>query len=61
MSANELVFANRHASRYFLYRLYDYLDAANTANCFLLQGDPATTQVLQMTPTAYKVAIRSGS
>lgn len=59
ISASELIFASRHSSNYYLYRLYDYIDISDSAKYFVLKGDLRERASLQLVPTHYKVSIRA--
>lgn len=59
LSANEISFAKQHPGSYHIYRVFDYDDDTNTAQCFVLSGDPTTAADLTLTPATFKASIRT--
>lgn len=56
LSANEISFAKQHPGSYFIYRVFEYNDETNTAQCFVLGGDPTEASNLSLAPTALSLA-----
>lgn len=59
ISASELIFSSVHADRYYLYRLFDYVDSTDSAKYFVVKGDIRNSAHLRLVPTNYKVAIQA--
>lgn len=60
LSANEISFAKQNPNSYHIYRVFQFDDVTNAAQCFVLSGDPTETSALTLTPTAFKASIRIG-
>ncbi len=56
MSAHELAFAQQHAERYYLYRIYGYNAEAHLGRCYIIIGLPEGR--FDMTPTQYRLRPR---
>ncbi|GGC97884.1 hypothetical protein GCM10011389_01280 [Pontibacillus salipaludis] len=53
MSANEIKYTQDNASKYYLYRLYEYCDKNNNAKAYIIHGD--ISKICSLTPTQYKI------
>ena len=53
-SINEINFSNMHSESYYLYRLYEFDEALNTAEFFILKG--ALSKTVRLKPISFKAS-----
>ena len=56
LSPNEIEFSRLHADNYYLYRVYEFNEATNSANFYILEGD--ISKQLNLVPQNYRAKIK---